>query len=117
MEKTSVLEKLKALDKERAALLEGAKAEALEKAENAVADLNDLGFRYRLIDETEESWARITGVSKAAGEIKRQQRDIPCPICGFKTIPLHDGRAHRSQEPKKPFTADELAERGFLKVE
>ena len=107
----SVLEELKALDEKRAKLLEGAKAEALEKAQKAIADLNELGFHYRLVDETQESPPRATG------EVKRQQRDIPCAVCGFKTTPLHNGRAHRTQEPKKPFTAAELAERGLEKVE
>ena len=41
---TSVLEKLKALDAQRAQLLEGAKKEALDNAEKAVAELNELGF-------------------------------------------------------------------------
>jgi hypothetical protein len=46
---TSGLEKLKALDALRAQLLEGAKKEALDNAEKAVADLNELGFDYRLV--------------------------------------------------------------------
>jgi hypothetical protein len=41
---TSILEKLKALDAQRAQLLEGAKKEALDNAERAVAELNELGF-------------------------------------------------------------------------
>jgi hypothetical protein len=44
----SVLEKLKALDAQRAQLLEGAKQEALDQAEKAVAELNELGFHYTL---------------------------------------------------------------------
>jgi hypothetical protein len=40
---TTVLEKLKALDAQRAQLLDGAKKEALENAERAVAELNELG--------------------------------------------------------------------------
>jgi hypothetical protein len=40
----SVLEKLKALDAQRTQLLEGAKQEALDKAEKAVAELKELGF-------------------------------------------------------------------------
>ena len=47
---TTVLEKLKALDAQRAQLLEGAKKEALDKAEKAVAELNDLGFHYSLVE-------------------------------------------------------------------
>jgi hypothetical protein len=47
---TSVLEKLKALDAQRAQLLEGAKKEALDNAERAVAELNELGFHYTLTE-------------------------------------------------------------------
>jgi hypothetical protein len=46
----SVLEKLKALDAQRAQLLEGAKKEALDNAEKAVAELNELGFHYSLVE-------------------------------------------------------------------
>ncbi len=46
----SVLEKLKALDEERSKLLEGAKAETLEKAQKAVEELNELGFHYQLVE-------------------------------------------------------------------
>ena len=47
---TTVLEKLKALDAQRATLLEDAKKEALDNAEKAVAELNELGFDYT-VDE------------------------------------------------------------------
>ena len=46
----SVLDKLKALDEERAKLLEDAKKEALEAAHRAIADLNALGFDFRLVE-------------------------------------------------------------------
>ena len=47
---TSVLEKLKALDAQRAQLLDDAKKEALDNAEKAVAELNELGFHYTLTE-------------------------------------------------------------------
>jgi hypothetical protein len=113
----SVLDKLKALDEERAKLLEDAKKEALEKATKAIADLNELGFDYRLVEGPTTSTARRPPREHSETEApKRQARDIACPICEFKTAPHHDGRAHRSQEPKKPFTEEELRERGFAKV-
>jgi|ERR1700722_6575938 hypothetical protein len=113
---TSVLEKLKALDAQRAQLLEGAKKEALDKAEKAVAELNDLGFHYILTEgPTAVTIARAP--RKVASQApKRQARDLPCPICHFKTTPHHDGRMHRSQKAKKPFTVDELMEKGLTKV-
>jgi hypothetical protein len=114
----SVLDKLKALDEQRAKLLDDAKKEALEAAHKAVADLNGLGFDYRLIEGPSTSTARKPARHRSEGEApKRQARDIPCPICEFKTEPHHDGRAHRSQhEPKRPFTEEELSEKGLKKI-
>jgi hypothetical protein len=111
---TSVLEKLKALDAQRAQLLEGAKKEALDNAEKAVAELNELGFRYTLIEgATSAARAPRKATSQAP---KRQARDLPCPICEFKTTPHHDGRMHRSQKTKKAFTVEELMEKHLAKA-
>jgi hypothetical protein len=107
--KMSVLEKLKQLDEQRSKLLEDAKAEALSNARKALDELNALGFNYALTEEG-------SGKAKKGATIKRPMKDAPCPICKFKTTPLHDARAHRSQEAKKPFTKAELAERGLDKV-
>lgn len=113
---TTVLEKLKALDAQRAQLLEGAKKEALDKAEKAVAELNDLGFHYSLTEgATTPSPARAPRRAGTQAP-KRQARDLPCPICEFKTTPHHDGRMHRSQKTKKPFTVEELMDRHLAKV-
>ena len=109
----SVLEKLKALDAQRAELLEGAKKEALEKVEKAVAELNELGFDYSLVESASTPRApRKAGTQSP----KRQARDLPCPTCKFKTTPHHDGRMHRSQKAKKPFNVEELMEKGLTKV-
>jgi hypothetical protein len=113
---TSVLEKLKALDAQRAQLLEGAKKEALENAEKAVADLNELGFHYTLAEGASTSTPRAP--RKATSQApKRQARDVPCPICHFKTTPHHDGRLHRSQKSKHPFSVEELMEKHLTKVQ
>jgi hypothetical protein len=111
---TSVLEKLKALDAQRAQLLEGAKKEALNNAERAVAELNELGFDYRLVEGSASTEGAPRKSSSQAP--KRQARDLPCPICHFKTTPHHDGRLHRSQKTKKPFSVEELMERHLAKV-
>lgn len=106
--KPTALRQLHQLDKQRQKLLENAKEEALANAEEAVRALNALGFSYRLTGTVRRKTAR-----------KKQRRgvnDAPCPICGFKTSPAHDGRAHRSQASKKPFTAEELRERGLTKA-
>jgi hypothetical protein len=111
---TSVLERLKALDAQRAQLLEGAKQEALDTAQRAVAELNDLGFHYRLVEGAATARAPRSSATEAP---KRHARDEPCKICKFKTSPLHDGRMHRSQKPpKKPFTVEELMEKKLTKV-
>ena len=113
---TSVLEKLKALDAQRAQLLEGAKKEALDNAEKAVAELNELGFHY-ILTEGASTTLPARAPRKAASQApKRQARDVPCPVCHFKTTPHHDGRMHRSQKPKKPFNVEELMEKGLTKV-
>ena len=113
---TTTLEKLKALDAQRAQLLDDAKKEALDNAERAVAELNELGFNYRLTEgATSTARAPRKAASKAQAP-KRQARDVPCPICHFKTTPHHDGRMHRAQKSKKPFTVEELMERHLAKV-
>jgi hypothetical protein len=114
---TSVLEKIKALDAQRAQLLEGAKKEALDNAERAVAELNELGFNYSLTEGATISTPTPRASRKAASQVlKRQKKDVPCPICNFKTDPPHDGRMHRSQKSKKPFTVEELMAKRLTKV-
>jgi hypothetical protein len=115
---TTLLEKLKALDAQRAQLLEGAKKEALDNAEKAVAQLNELGFHYSLTEGASVSTSPARAPRKSPSHApKRQARDLPCPICQFKTTPHHDGRMHRSQKTTKPFTAEELMEKGLTRVE
>jgi hypothetical protein len=97
--------------------LEDAKKEALDNAERAVAELNELGFHYILTEGASVSPLPARAPRKAPSQApKRQARDLPCPICEFKTTPHHDGRMHRSQKAKKPFTVDELVEKGLTKV-
>jgi hypothetical protein len=109
----SVQEKLKALDDQRAGLLKEARTSALAKAEEAVKELNDLGFHYRLL----EGAGKTSAVRQAKADApKRKSRDEPCKICGFKTSPIHDARAHRGQTHKKPFTTAELSAKGLHKL-
>jgi hypothetical protein len=116
---STVLEKLKALDAQRDQLLTEAKQEALANAEKAVADLNELGFHYTLTEgatTTSTSPAKPRKASSKAKATKREPRDVPCVICHFKTAPHHDGRLHRNQKTKKPFTVEELMEKHLTKV-
>ena len=45
----TVLEQIRKLDEQKAALLSQAKQEALAAANTAIASLNELGFHYRLV--------------------------------------------------------------------
>jgi hypothetical protein len=111
----SILEELKALDEQRYKLIEDAKASTLEKARDAIKQLNELGLNYRLVEGV--------GTKRAPKERprleapKRHARDVACPICKFKTTPLHDRRSHRLQEVKRPYTPEELKAKGLKKVE
>jgi hypothetical protein len=113
---TTVLEKLKALDAQRAQLLDDAKKEALDNVEKAVAELNELGFHYTLTEGASTTSPARAPRRTASQAPKRQARDLPCPICKFKTTPHHDGRMHRSQKSKKAFSVEELMERHLAKV-
>ena len=66
--------------------------------------LKELGFRGRAA--AKESKSREESAPK----------DEPCPICHFRTDPPHDGRSHRGQPKKKPFTAEELEQKALTKV-
>ena len=103
----TILQQIQELDRQKAALLSGAKEEALTKVEDALLELNALGFNY-VVTEKGGSAAR-TGT--------RAKSDGPCPICEFRTDPVHDGRRHRSQgASKRAFNAAELKELGLAKV-
>jgi hypothetical protein len=108
----SVLEQLKKLDEQRAKLLEGAKTEAVKKAEEAVAELNELGFSYRLVEGEAKA-----GKKRVSSGVPRQKSET-CQICKFSTDPIHDGRLklHRDQgEHKKPLTDKQLTELNMKK--
>ena len=69
-----------------------------------------------LISGSAES--KANGRKKANGatvKAKRAQAEV-CPICDFQTAPPHDGRTHRSQKKKAPFSAAELTDKGLAKV-
>jgi hypothetical protein len=103
--------RIKELDAERAKLLDEAKREALARAQQAISDLNALGFSYSL---TQVSMGRTPAGRKGLGGISTEK---PCRICGFLTSPPHDARKHRfSKAKKRPFNAKELTDLGLRKV-
>lgn len=105
----SAMQRLKELEEERSSLLESVKAEALDRANESIAALNALGFSYQLV---QNGAGGGRGRSKAGEGSRQGTRQVnaerPCPICQFRTEPPHDARKHRSQAPKRPFTAEEL---------
>jgi hypothetical protein len=68
MAKVSVLDRIRELDNERAKLLDDAKTAALANAEAAIAELNELGFTYRLTqDGKAPRVAKVTGGTRRTG--------------------------------------------------
>jgi hypothetical protein len=64
--------------------------------------LKELGFRGRTkVKESREG---------------TPPKEEPCPICNFRTDPPHNGRSHRGQTKKRPFTTEELEKKGLTKV-
>jgi hypothetical protein len=110
-EKPTTLQQLKKLDEERTKLLEGAKADALARAEEAINELTALGFAYELVEPGQANARKPRTARKASGP-DHHPRGI-CPICGWATNPPHDKRSHRTQTKKKPFTDAELAAKGM----
>jgi hypothetical protein len=111
MAENDLIGRIKKLNAERTKLMDEAKKEALARAQQAVSDLNALGFAYSL---TQVSVAKKAVRRKAVGRISTGN---PCRICGFRTRPPHDARRHRfSKAKKRPFTAKELAALGMKRV-
>lgn len=74
----SVLDQIRKLDEQKAQLLETAKKEALKKAEAAIAELNELGFNYRLTGgpaTPTSSGKRRTGIRQEVLAVVQQSAD------------------------------------------
>jgi DNA-binding protein H-NS len=54
--------------------------------------------------------------AKGATVKAKRAKAAACPICEFQTSPPHDGRTHRNQKKKAPFSAAELKEKGLVKA-
>jgi hypothetical protein len=77
MSDQSPIQRIRELDKERAALFEQAKEEALRRANQAVEDLNALGLNYRLVTGTAAAGNKTAGkkeTSSAGADKKRSPR-------------------------------------------
>ena len=100
---TTVLEKLKALDAQRAQLLEDAKKEALDNAEKAVAELNELGFHYSL---TEGASASPSAKSAAQSSLHSSSK-APSQRRSLPYLPFQNDAA--SRWPDAPVTEEQEA--------
>ena len=104
---TTVLEKLKALDAQRAQLLEDAKKEALDNAEKAVAELNELGFHYTLTEgaSTSTSTPRAPRKASSSSSSKAPSERPSLPYLPFQNDPS-------SRWANAPVTEDQKAIHG-----
>jgi hypothetical protein len=105
VEDLTPIQRIAKLDIERAEIVATAKADALQKANEAVEELNALGFKYELTERT----AAETVTTK-----KGQPADADCPVCKFKTDPPHDKRSHRLHPGA--FSEDDLRERNLVRA-
>lgn len=101
---TSVVDHIRAVEHQKVKV----KTETLRKVKQALHELNKLGFNYRVVGNG--------SFSEPVNRRSRTLKDVPCKICGFRTLRPHDARAHRGQTKKTPFTRKELAERGLRRV-
>jgi hypothetical protein len=109
----SAIEEIKELKAQLDSKTGQAKAEALDRAGEAIGFLRELGLHNDTI--LEQLGFRGRAEPQDSRE-RRPAKEEPCPICNFRTEPPHDGRTHRGQTKKKPLTAEELEQKGLLKV-
>ena len=114
-EKLTTLQQIKKLEEERAKLLESAKSDALTRAKEAINELTALGFAYELVEPAGRTRPRKTRTARKAPTPDHHPRGM-CPICEYTTKPPHDKRSHKSQQKKRPFTADELDQRSLVRA-
>jgi hypothetical protein len=109
----SAIEEIKELKAQLESKTEKAKAEALDRAKDAIGFLRELGMDNDTILKDLGFRGRANARESREG---RPPNDESCPICHFRTDPPHDGRTHRGQTKKRPLTAEELAKKGLTKV-
>jgi hypothetical protein len=109
----SAIEEIKELKAQLESKTAQAKAEALDKASEAIGFLRELGMDNDSILKDLGFRGRAKTQESREG---RSPKDESCPICNFRTDPPHDGRSHRGQTKKRPLTAEELEEKGLTKV-
>lgn len=111
----SAIDEIKELKAQLESKSERAKAEALDKAREAIGVLRELGIDNDTILKDLGFRGRAQAQETREGKGK-PPKEGPCPICNFQTDPPHDGRSHRGQTKKKPLTAEELEQKELTKV-
>jgi hypothetical protein len=109
----SAIEEINELKARLESMAEQAKAEALDKASEAIGVLRALGLDNDRI--LKELGFRGRAKDRESREAAPPKEEL-CPICNFRTDPPHDGRSHRGQTNKRPLTAEELEKKGLTKV-
>lgn len=113
----SILDQLKKLDEQRAALLEGAKNEALDLVNKGIAALNELGFNYHLVQREGNAPARagarrtgirdeVLGLVKANPGINRSALIAEMNIKGDKSAEQSLSNALAALKKAGTVTAD-----------
>ncbi len=96
----SVLDKIMELEAQKQQLLDDAKKELITAAEKAVADLNNLGFHYRLVEGTApapvSSGGRRTGVPQSVLEVVQKSADGVSPAMIAEQLGMTDKRGKQS---------------------
>jgi DNA-binding protein H-NS len=112
---SKVFEQRKALESSLSKLgrFQGGKSSKSARGYGAVAP------KYRNPDNPAETWAGrglkprwLTAAIKSGKKVE----DFLIARCDFQTTPPHDGRTHRSQKKKAPFSVAELTDKGLAKV-
>jgi hypothetical protein len=109
----SAIEEIKELKAQLESKTEQAKAEALDRASEAIGFLREIGLDNDAI--LKELGFRGRAKTKESRE-GAAPKDEACPICHFRTDPPHDGRSHRGQTKNRPLKAEELEKKGLTKV-
>jgi hypothetical protein len=73
----TAIQRIHELDRERAALFEQAKEEALRRATQAVEDLNALGLKYRLVEGAPPAGSKGVGKMQQKGQAEKKSTARP----------------------------------------
>ena len=98
----SVMERLQRIEEQRKQLLAAASQELKARYDELVRDYERLNIPF-------------PGGGRDRAKSRTTDPERPCGVCGFATIPNHDGRHHRGQAKKKAFTDEELGAKGWKK--